>query len=74
MEVSPEDAREAMVGASMPEWLADGLIKLNKEVYEPGYAASVTGGVAEATGREPRSFEEFARDHAQVFTGTGSAG
>ncbi len=73
VEVSFEDAREAMVGAGMPEWLVDGLIELNKEVYEPGYAASVTGGVAKAAGREPRSFEVFARDHAEAFTGTGSA-
>ena len=47
---------------------------VNKEVYEPGYAANVTGGVAETTRREPQSFEEFARDHAGAFAGTGSAG
>ncbi|HEV8044189.1 MAG TPA: SDR family oxidoreductase [Rubrobacter sp.] len=71
VEVSLEDAREGMVGAGLPEWLADGLVELNREVYEPGYAADVTGGVAEVTGREPRGFEEFARDHAGAFAGTG---
>lgn len=73
VEVSYEQARETMVGAGLPEWLADGLIELNKEVYEPGYAASVTDGVEEALGRRPRTFDEFARDHAEAFAGTRSA-
>jgi hypothetical protein len=30
----------------------------------------VTNTVAEITGREPRSYEEFARDHKEVFSGT----
>lgn len=72
VEISLDDAREGMVGAGLPEWLADGLIELNREVYEPGYAAEVSGGVAEVTGREPRNFEEFARDHAETFAGTGA--
>ncbi len=63
-----------MVGAGLPGWLADGLVELNREVYAPGYAANaanVADGVPRATGREPRSFEEFARDHAVPFMGTG---
>lgn len=67
VEVSYEGAREAMVGAGLPEWLADGLIELNREVYEPGYAAQTANGVEEATGRRPRSFDEFARDHRAAF-------
>ena len=72
VEVSLEDAREAMVGAGLPEWLADGLVELNREVYAPGYAANVADGVPRATGRDPRPFEEFARDHAKAFMGTGT--
>ena len=67
VEVSYEGAREAMVGAGLPEWLADGLIELNREVYEPGYAAQTANGVEEVTGRKPRSFDEFARDHRAAF-------
>lgn len=73
VEIPLEDAREAMIGEGAPEWLADGLVELNREVYEPGYAANVADGMAETTGREPRSFEEFARDHAGAFAETGSA-
>lgn len=69
VEVSLEEARGAMVGAGLSEWLADSLVELNMEVYEPGYASNVVGGVAEATGREPRSFDAFARGHAGAFTG-----
>ena len=67
IEVSYEQARESMVDAGLPEWLADGLIELNREVYEPGYAAGVAGGVEEVIGHKPRSFDEFVRDHKTAF-------
>ena len=70
--VSVDDARRAMVGAGMPAWQADGLAELFG-VYRAGHATVVTGGVAEATGREPRSFEGFARDHRAAFAGAGRA-
>ena len=73
VEVSLEDARGAMVGAGLPEWLADGLIELNREVYEPGYASNVAGSVAEATGQDPRSFDTFTRNHAGAFAGASPA-
>ncbi len=72
VEVSFEDARQAMVGSGVSEWYADGLIE-PFGIYEAGYAAGVAGGVAEATGREPRSFEDFARDHRAEFEGMRSA-
>ena len=62
VEVSFEDAREAMVGSGMPQWLADALIELY-EVRQAGYMAGVTSAVAEIIGQEPRSYEDFARDH-----------
>jgi hypothetical protein len=39
------------------------------EVREAGFLAGVTNTVAEITGREPRSYEEFARDHKEAFSG-----
>ncbi len=65
--ITDEQAREAMVGAGVPEYAADGLIELNVHVYQPGYGGATAGGVREATGREPRSFDDFARDYAQAF-------
>lgn len=72
VEVSFEDARGGMVEMGMPEWLADALFELF-EVRQAGYTAGVTNTVAEIIGREPRGYEEFARDHREAFGG-GSAG
>ena len=72
VEVSFEDARRAMVGGGMPEWQAAGVIELAR-LQEAGYAAVLTNGVAEATGRGSRRFEEFARDYESAFLGDSSA-
>ena len=72
VEVSFEDARRAMVGGALPEWLADGVIEL-AQLQEAGYAAELTNEVAGVTGREPRRFEEFARDYKSAFLGDSSA-
>ncbi len=69
VEVSVEDARGSMVGMGMPEWLAEAVAELF-EVRQAGYLAAVTDTVAEITGRGPRSYEEFARDHKEAFSGT----
>jgi uncharacterized protein YbjT (DUF2867 family) len=73
VEVSMEDAGGSMVGMGMPEWLAEAVAELF-EVRQEGYLAGVTNTVAGITGREPRSYEEFARDHKGAFSGapTGS--
>ena len=67
VEVSFEDARGGMIGMGMPEWLADALFELF-EVRQAGYTAGVTGTVAEITGREARSYEEFAHDYKEAFS------
>ena len=72
VEVSFEDARQAMVGGGMPEWQAAGVIELAR-LQEAGYAAVLTNGVAEATGRGSRRFEEFARAYESAFLGDSSA-
>ena len=69
IEISIDDAWQAMIGAGMSEWYADGLVELF-HFFQAGYAAGVANGVAEVTGREPRRFEEFARDHRAAFAGT----
>ena len=72
VEVSFEDARRVMVGGGMPEWQAAGVIELAR-LQEAGYAAVLTNGVAEVTGRGSRRFEEFARDYESAFLGDSSA-
>ncbi len=67
VEVSFEDARGGMLDMGMPEWLADALLELF-EVRQAGYTAGVTNTVVEITGREPRGYEEFARDYKEAFS------
>ncbi|MGH9116680.1 MAG: SDR family oxidoreductase [Acidimicrobiales bacterium] len=61
-------ARQSMVDAGMPEWFADNVAAVFGFLRQ-GIAAETTDTVKELTGAEPRSFADFARDHAGVFTG-----
>ena len=56
-----------IAGLGFPPWQADGLIE-EFAMYRRGEATTVEPGVAEALGRPARSFDEFARDYAPVFT------
>jgi uncharacterized protein YbjT (DUF2867 family) len=64
--ISPEEFRRGALAAGLPEWLADALGLLN-ETFANGRAAEVTGVVREVGKTEPRTFEQFARDHAAAF-------
>ena len=67
VDVPPESMRAALAGLGFPPWQADGLIE-EFAMYRRGEAATVEPGVGEALGRPARSFDEFARDYAPVFT------
>jgi uncharacterized protein YbjT (DUF2867 family) len=67
VDVPPESMRAALAGLGFPPWQADGLIE-EFAMYRRGEAANVEPGVGEALGRPARSFDEFARDYAPVFT------
>jgi uncharacterized protein YbjT (DUF2867 family) len=67
VDVPPESMRAALAGLGFPPWQADGLIE-EFAMYRRGEATTVEPGVAEALGRPARSFDEFARDYAPVFT------
>jgi uncharacterized protein YbjT (DUF2867 family) len=64
--VPGEAALESMVGMGVPEWIAKGYGEL-MEGFSEGFANSTTDNVATLTGHPARSFEQFARDFAQVF-------
>ncbi len=63
----PEAMREALLGIGFPLWQAEGLLE-DYAHYRRGEAAAVTAGVRDAIGKAPRPFEEFARDHASMFS------
>ena len=64
----PSDAmREALLGAGLPLWQADGLVE-DYAHYRRGEASALTSGVQDATGKTPRLFSAFARDYAGAFS------
>jgi uncharacterized protein YbjT (DUF2867 family) len=70
--VSHEAASEAMVAMGMRAWIAAGYAELNSG-FEQGFADLTTAHVELLSGHGPRNFEEFAGDHADIFTGAVTA-
>ena len=66
VDVPPEGMRAALADLGFPAWQADGLLE-EFAMYRRGEAAGVEPGVAEALGRSPRAFDDFARDYAPRF-------
>jgi uncharacterized protein YbjT (DUF2867 family) len=63
--IAPDQFRAGFLGSGAPRWLAD----LVCDLFEtfPGQNDRLGDGVARVTGRPPRSFAQFARDHAAEF-------
>lgn len=66
VDVPDEAARQSFVEASMPDWLVEHLIGVFTIIRE-GALEHTTDTVRTLTGREPRTFTQFARDHAGFF-------
>jgi uncharacterized protein YbjT (DUF2867 family) len=66
--VPDEVARRAMVASGMPEWFADNIATVFGRLRD-GVAARPTDTVALLVGGRPRSFGDFAREHAGIFAG-----
>lgn len=64
--VTEEDARNAMKKMGMEDWLIDALVELYS-VIRSGYASQSTTVVEQIIGRKPISLEQFARDYASFF-------
>lgn len=69
MNVSPEAMRAALKTAGFPAWQLAGLIE-DYAHYARGEAAEIITGVVEATGKPPRTFDDFAKDYASAFSDT----
>ena len=67
VDVPPEAMRDSLLGFGMPVWQADGLLE-DYAHYRRNEAAAIASGVQDAIHKDPRSFEEFARDYATVFS------
>lgn len=64
--VTPDQAREAMLGSGMPAWLASDLANMFG-YFATGQAAFVSPAVAQLTGTPGRSFADFVRDNLAAF-------
>ncbi len=64
--VSQDKAKADMMAMGMPDWMADGWVAI-AIMISTGAADMVTPMVQEITGKEPRSFDQFARDFADAF-------
>jgi uncharacterized protein YbjT (DUF2867 family) len=66
VDLPPDQFKQALVGAGLPEWSADALVDLQR-FYREGGASEVTSDVERLLSRKPISFEQFSRDFAQAF-------
>jgi uncharacterized protein YbjT (DUF2867 family) len=66
VDVPPEAARRELQAIGLPEWLVDHLDRAFA-LIRSGALAETTDVVRALTGREPRDFAAFARDHATLF-------
>ena len=66
VDISAAAFKEGAVAAGIPDWYADALLNLY-QLYVAGGAQQVTKDVERVTGKKPRSFDQFAREHAAAF-------
>jgi uncharacterized protein YbjT (DUF2867 family) len=66
VDVTPEDARRAMLQRGTPEWLVDNILALHA-CFRNGRWSVVEPTVREVTGRPARTFLDFTREHGDVL-------
>jgi len=64
--LSPDQMKQALVGAGVPEWNANGVIDL-EALYREGGASTVSPDIEHVLRRKPIAYEQFARDYASNF-------
>ena len=62
----PEQLKQALLLAGIPDWSADALIDLQR-LYREGGAATVTQEVERLLGRKPTSYSRFLSDYRSAF-------
>jgi len=66
---SPDEARARRKREGMPPTIIESALAISAYQRAGGKTLTITSTVADLTGRPPRTFAEFARDHAAVFRG-----
>lgn len=68
VDLPSDQFRANLVGAGVPEWIAESLVRLYSTI-RAGQAATVTTTVQEVTGRPPRSYRQFVEANRGMLTG-----
>lgn len=66
VDLPPDQLKQGMTSSGIPEGYADALLDLNRS-YREGHAARVTNDIKQVTGRDPISFDQYARENAGAF-------
>ncbi len=66
VDVPDEAARQGFLGAGMPDWLVEHLVALFG-IIRQGALEQTTDTVHSLSGREPRTFAQFAHEHVGLF-------
>jgi uncharacterized protein YbjT (DUF2867 family) len=64
--ISEDDARNAMRSMGMDKWFIDSMIELY-DISRKGYTAEVSPSVEQITGRKSRSFSQFVKGNIGSF-------
>lgn len=64
-EAPPEAMRRELTEAGEPRWAVDGLLRYYTQAVTQ--AVEISSAVADITGRPPRTFADWASDHAAIF-------
>ena len=62
-----DEARARLTRGGQPAWLVDSLLAIAAYQRAGGPTETITSVVADLTGKPPRTFAAFARDHAAAF-------
>lgn len=65
-DINEDDALRAMKLSGQSDWMARSLVELFS-LWRSGAFATATNGVREITGKNPRTFKEYARDYKDGF-------
>ncbi len=64
--LTDEEVRAGLLRGGLPEFYVDALVEVGR-VFRNGGVETVTSTVRDLTGHSPVSFEQFVRDHRDVF-------
>lgn len=71
--LAPEDLKQALLTAGVPEWNAEALIDLQR-LYREGKASALTEDVETIVGRKPGTLSQFLSDYRHEFEPEADAG